>query len=66
MNEHNFVCYCSKVSENDIKQAVINGANTVEKVIAATGAMQNSNCAVNNPKGVCCYNDIVEACKKYT
>ena len=61
----NFVCYCNKVSEDDIERAVINGADTVEKVIIATGAMQSSNCAVNNPKGVCCHSDIIEVCKKF-
>ena len=54
-----YVCYCNHVSEQDIVNAIKNGASTVEEVIKVTGAMKNSNCAVNNPKGTCCYSDIV-------
>ena len=52
-NCHNveYVCYCSKVTEKMIAEAVRDGADSPEKVIAATGAMKNSNCKVNNPKG---------------
>ena len=61
-----YVCYCSKVTEDDIKLAIQNkGATTVDQVIELTGAMTNSNCAVNNPKGVCCYPDIVAVFEKY-
>jgi len=45
--------------------AIEDGADTVEKVIQMTGAMKNSNCAVNNPKGTCCYSDIVYMFYKY-
>lgn len=61
-----YVCYCSKVTEDDIKTAILNKeATTVEQVLQLTGAMQNSNCKVNNPKGVCCYPDIVAVFEKY-
>lgn len=61
-----YVCYCSKVKEEDIRAAILDkGARTVEQVIAMTGAMSESNCAVNNPKGICCYPDIVAAFEKY-
>ena len=61
-----FICYCSKVKEEDIRTAILDkGARTVEQVIAMTGAMCESNCAANNPKGVCCYPDIVAAFEKY-
>lgn len=46
-----YVCYCSKVSEKMIAEAILDGADSPEKVIAATGAMKNSNCEANNPKG---------------
>ena len=46
-----YVCYCSKVTEKMIEEAIRNGADSTEKVIEATGAMKNSNCEVNNPKG---------------
>lgn len=60
-----YVCYCNHVTENDIKDSILKGANTVQEVIKATGAMKNSNCAVNNPKGSCCYPDIVYVFNKY-
>jgi hypothetical protein len=34
-------------------------------VIEKTGAMKNSKCKVNNPKGACCYLDIVNVFDKY-
>lgn len=60
-----YVCYCNNVTEDDIKDAIIKGTETVEEVITKTGAMKNSNCAVNNPKGTCCYSDIVYVFNKY-
>ncbi len=61
-----YVCYCNHVTEWDIKDAIVQGAKTVQEVIEMTGAMKNSNCAVNNPKGTCCYSDIVYVFNKYT
>lgn len=55
-----YICYCNKVTEQDIINAIKNGANKIEDVIKVTGAMKNSNCKVNNPKGTCCYSDIVK------
>ena len=60
-----YVCYCNHVTEQDIIEAIENGALTVKDVIDKTGAMKNSNCAVNNPKGVCCYSDIVYVFNKH-
>lgn len=47
----NYVCYCDKVTEQDIEAAVLQGARTVKQVIQMTGAMTHCNCAVENPKG---------------
>ena len=61
-----FVCYCSKVTEDEIKFFILEkGAKTVEQVLHLTGAMQNSNCKEKNPKGICCYPDIVAVFEKY-
>lgn len=60
-----YVCYCNNITEEDIKDAITQGAQTVQEVIQKTGAMKNSNCAVNNPKGTCCYSDIVYVFNKY-
>ncbi|WP_051652440.1 (2Fe-2S)-binding protein [Clostridium algidicarnis] len=47
-----YVCYCNKVTEQDIDKAIIEkGATSVKEVIKITGAMVNGNCKVNNPKG---------------
>ncbi|HHX57077.1 MAG TPA: hypothetical protein GX710_03580 [Clostridiales bacterium] len=61
-----YVCYCNHVTEQDIVNTILNGATTVKEVIVITGAMMNSNCAVNNPKGTCCYSDIVHVFNKYS
>ncbi|MBW8383475.1 MAG: (2Fe-2S)-binding protein [Youngiibacter sp.] len=55
-----YACYCSKVTEAQVIEAVLNGARTVAEVNAATGAMKNSNCRENNPLGVCCHKIIQE------
>lgn len=61
-----YVCYCNKVTEIDIEKAIAEkGADSVEAVIRITGAMVNSNCKVNNPKGTCCYPDIVTVFNKH-
>lgn len=60
-----YVCYCNHVTEQDIINAIQDGAKSVQEVIDWTGAMKNSNCAVNNPKGTCCYPDIVCVFDKY-
>jgi bacterioferritin-associated ferredoxin len=61
-----YVCYCNKVSESDIQKAIQGGARSLEEVIQITGAMKNSNCKVNNPKGVCCYADLRSVYEKFT
>lgn len=53
-----YVCYCNHVTESDIIKTIKEGAQSIEEVIEKTGAMKNSNCAINNPKGTCCYSDI--------
>lgn len=61
-----YVCYCNKVTENDIVEAINEkGATSVDEVIRITGAMVTCNCKVNNPKGVCCYPDIVRVFDKH-
>lgn len=45
-----YVCYCNRVTEEDIIRAVEKGNKTVKEVIMTTGAMKNSNCIENNPK----------------
>lgn len=60
-----YACYCSKVTEEQVIEAVLkHGAKTVKEVNAVTGAMNNSNCKENNPLGLCCHKIIQEAIDK--
>ena len=60
-----YACYCSKVTEEDVIEAVVkHGAKTVNEVNAITGAMKNANCKENNPLGVCCHKIIRDAIDK--
>ena len=45
-----YICYCDEVTEDDIVAAMRAGADTVDKVIAATGAMTHCDCKNKNPK----------------
>ncbi|MFT9494450.1 Csac_0668 family 2Fe-2S cluster-binding (seleno)protein [Anaerosolibacter sp.] len=57
-----FVCYCSKVTEEQIINAVIkDGAKSMEDIIKLTGAMKNAQCQKNNPLGKCCHQIIQDA-----
>ncbi len=60
-----YACYCSKVTEEQVIEAVLkHGAKTVKQVNAITGAMKNANCKENNPLGICCHKIIQEAIDK--
>lgn len=50
-----FICYCNKVTEEQIIDAVVNrGAKDIKDIIKLTGAMKNGKCEYNNPLGKCC------------
>lgn len=60
-----YACYCSKVTFDDIFDAVLKkGAMTLNDVVSITNAMKNSSCSINNPTGNCCYDVIKEIYKK--
>jgi hypothetical protein len=60
-----WACYCSKVSEGDVIDAVVTkGATTMREVLRITGAMKNSQCQLNNPLGKCCHLIIQDAMNK--
>jgi bacterioferritin-associated ferredoxin len=60
-----YACYCSKLTEEQIINAVINeGATNMQEVLKITGAMNNSECQKNNPLGKCCHPIIQEAIDK--
>ena len=57
-----YACYCSKVTIDQVKEAVKDkGAQKMKDVLAITGAMRNSNCEIKNPLGVCCHEAIQQA-----
>lgn len=60
-----YLCYCNRVTEEEILQAVTkDGARTLKDIIELTGAMKNGKCLENNPRGVCCHIDIEIVLKK--
>lgn len=62
---HKYVCYCSKVTEEQVITAVIkDGATNMNEVLKITGAMKNSDCRKNNPLGKCCRQIIQSAIDK--
>lgn len=46
-----YICYCDKVTEEDIVRAIGQGARTIRDIQRMTGAMTHCDCANKNPKG---------------
>jgi len=60
-----YVCYCSKVTEEQVINAVIKDGDTnMKDVLSITGAMSNPQCQKNNPLGKCCHKIIQNAIDK--
>jgi bacterioferritin-associated ferredoxin len=60
-----YACYCSKVTEEQVINAVIkDGATNMKEVLKITGAMRNSECQKKNPLGKCCHQIIQDAIDK--
>ena len=60
-----YACYCSKVTEEQVINAVIkDGATNMQEVLKITGAMSNSQCQKKNPLGKCCHKIIQDAIDK--
>lgn len=60
-----YICYCNKVTEEQIIDAVINkGARNIMDIVRMTGAMKNGQCEINNPLGKCCSPIIQETIDK--
>jgi bacterioferritin-associated ferredoxin len=60
-----FACYCSKVTEEQVINAVVkDNATNMREVIKITGAMHNSQCQKRNPLGKCCHQIIQDAIDK--
>jgi bacterioferritin-associated ferredoxin len=54
------VCWCAGVSAKAIRDAVKNGARTLEAIRAKTGACIKGDCKNINPRGRCCSVEIVK------
>jgi len=60
-----YICYCNKVTEDEIINAVlVDGAEDIKDIIRLTGAMKNGKCETNNPIGKCCSPIIKETIDK--
>jgi bacterioferritin-associated ferredoxin len=60
-----YICYCNRVTEQQIIAAVLNdGAKDMKDIIRLTGAMKNGRCEINNPLGKCCSPIIQETINK--
>lgn len=60
-----FICYCNRVTEQQIINAVLNdGARNMKDIIRLTGAMKNGKCEIINPLGKCCSPFIQETINK--
>jgi bacterioferritin-associated ferredoxin len=58
------LCYCKQVTEQDVLEAIANGAKGLKEVVAATGIGGGGNCKITNPAGRCCsrnYTRFIEA-----
>jgi len=57
-----YACYCSKVTEEQVINAVVkDGAKSIKDIVNLTGAMKNAQCQRNNPLGKCCHQIIQDA-----
>lgn len=60
-----YICYCNKVTEEQIINAVlVDGAEDIKDIIRLTGAMKNGKCETKNPLGKCCSPIIKETIDK--
>jgi bacterioferritin-associated ferredoxin len=50
------VCYCSKLTRGEIKNAVRKGYRTIDEVQEFTGKNITGRCITENPLGECCRN----------
>ncbi len=60
-----YVCYCNKVTEEQVINAVVKDeAKNMKDIIKLTGAMKNGKCEIKNPSGKCCHQVVQNAIDK--
>ena len=52
------ICYCKNITEEEIKNAIKNGAKTLKDIQVQTKACTGNECSTLNPSGKCCSADI--------
>ena len=60
------ICYCLNVSEQEIIDAIRDGAKSLKDIQKATKACTGNQCKEMNPSGKCCSADILEIIKRET
>jgi bacterioferritin-associated ferredoxin len=60
------ICYCLKVTEQEIIQAIRGGAKNLKQIQETTKACTGNQCKQLNPSGKCCSSDIIEIIKRET
>jgi len=60
------ICYCLRVTEQEIVQAIRNGARTLKDIQKATNACTGNPCKQLNPSGKCCSRELLEIIKRET
>jgi bacterioferritin-associated ferredoxin len=60
------ICYCLRVTEQEIVQAIREGAKTLKDTQKATQACTGNQCKQLNPSGKCCSRDILKIIKRET
>lgn len=65
MDKSNYICYCNKITYDEIISSIKNGNNTLDKIRKDTGACMDGNCKINNPIGKCCSAVILKIFKDY-
>jgi len=58
------ICYCSKITRDEIKKAVAKGAFTIKDVQEITGKNITGKCLTENPLGKCCKNVFMRTIKE--
>jgi len=63
-DKESIICYCSNVSKDEIIQAIINGAKTLDDVRKATKACTVGRCKEYNPRKKSCSSEIIRLLKQ--
>jgi NAD(P)H-nitrite reductase large subunit len=64
--QNEIVCYCSKVTKQQILEAIKGGAKTLQDIRNVTNACTMGNCQELNPKKRCCSGDITQILNENT